>query len=118
MMCSVEQFTRLSPRFRARGGFTMTELMIGSAIGALIMAGVLSTYILCLKQFTAISNYAEIHRGGRSSVDQLSQDFRGVSSISSFASTNLVVIIPTAFSATGSVISNKTVTYAVSNGGL
>ena len=118
MMCPIQQFTRLSPHLRARGGFTMTELMMGTAIGAFVIAGVITTYILCLKQFTAISNYAEIHRGGRSSVDQLSQDFRGVSSISSFASTNLVVIIPTAFSATGSVISNKTVTYAVRNGGL
>jgi hypothetical protein len=92
--------------------------MMGTAIGALVIAGVLTTYILCLKQFNAISNYAEIHRGGRASVDQLSQDFRAISSISSFASTNLVAVIPTAFSATGSVISNKIVTYAMRSGAL
>jgi Tfp pilus assembly protein PilW len=92
--------------------------MIGASIGLVVMAGVVTTYVLCLKQFNAISNYAEIHRGGRASVDQMSQDFRGVSSISSYASTSLVVIVPTAFSATGIVISNKTVTYAMKSGAL
>jgi prepilin-type N-terminal cleavage/methylation domain-containing protein len=105
-------------RLQTRSGFTMVEMMMGSAIGVIVMAGVFTTYILCLKQFRAISNYAEIHRDGRKSVDQFSQDFRGVRSISSYNASNLVVIIPTAFSTTGSAISNKTVTYAVNKGAL
>ena len=112
------QFNRRSPRLRTCGGFSLAEVMIGSAIVAFIMAAVLTSYILCLKQFGAISNYAEIHRGGRTSVDLLSQDCRGVGTISSYTSTNLVVIIPTAFNATGGVISNKTVTYTMLSGAL
>src|SRR2546426_6257573 len=98
-------------RLRRRNGFTMAEVMMGSAIGVIVLAAVLTTYTLCLKQFRAISNYVEIHRGGRKAVDQFSQDVRGVDSVTTCNKTNLVVKIPTAFSSSGSVISNKTVTY-------
>ena len=117
-MCPAGQFNRRPSGLHACGGFTMVETMIGTAIGVVVIAAVLTTYILCLKQFNAISNYAEIHRGGRASVDQISQDIRGVSSISSFSSTDLMVTIPTAFSSAGSVVSNKTVTYTLQNGAL
>jgi len=92
--------------------------MVGMAIGVIVIAGVLTTYLLCFKQFSAISNYAEIHRAGRRSVDLFSQDLRGVSGVSSFTTTNLVVVVPTAFSVSGGVISNKTVTYAWKKGAL
>ena len=84
---------------------------MGTAIGAIVITGVLTTYVLCIKQFRAVSNYVEIHRGGRKSVDTFSQDIRGVSSVTTLNKTNLVVVIPTAFNSSGSVISNKTVTY-------
>ena len=109
---------KLLRRAECTAGFTMAEMMMGTGIGAIVLTGVLTTYTFSLRGFRAISNYAEIHRGGRKSVDFIARDMRGVSSISSFTPSNIVVVIPTAFSSTGSVISNKTVTYSVSNGKL
>jgi prepilin-type N-terminal cleavage/methylation domain-containing protein len=112
--------SKLGRRIHYPAGFTLAEMMMGTAIGVIVMAAVLTTYVLCLKQFRAISNYMEIHRAGRQSVDVFSQDIRGVSRVSSLNKTSLVVVIPTAFNSSGSVISNKTVTYScnVSNGTL
>ena len=92
--------------------------MIASAIGVIVMAGVLTTYLLCLKQFRAISNYAEIHHGGRKAVDIVSQDIRVVRGITSFATSNMTVVIPTAFSSSGKITSYKLVTYSAQNGAL
>lgn len=92
--------------------------MIGIVISSIILAGVLTTYIICMRGFRAISNYAEIHSGGRIAIDQFARDMRAVNSVTSYAASNLVVTIPTAFSATGTVLTNKTVTYSVNGGTL
>jgi len=103
----------LSPRRgKAIAGFTLVEMMMGTAIGTIIMAAVLTTYIMCVRGFTAISNYWEIHTYGRYSIDRFAGDMRGVSSITSFATNGpLVVVIPTVFDSSGNATSTKTVTY-------
>lgn len=105
-------------RLQRGAGFTLVESLIASAIGALILGGITTTYIFSLKSFRAISNYAEIHADGRLAVDYFSRDVRAVNSITSFNASNLVATIPTAFSSSGAVISNKTVTYSMSKGAL
>lgn len=102
----------------ARAGYTIVELMVAGSVGAFILAGVLSTYVYAVKGFRAIGNYVEIHQGGRRAVDQFSQDVRGVSGITAFSSTNLIMTIPTAFNNTGGAISNKTVSYYLKSGTL
>lgn len=99
----------------AQQGFTLVEVMVALAIGSMIMAAVLTTYVISIRGFRAIANYAEIHADGRLAIDQFARDMRGVSRVVSINSSNLVVTIPIAFSNTGSVISNKTVTYSLSN---
>jgi len=99
-------------------GFTLVEVMVSSAIATFILAGLVTTHILSLKSFRALSNYAEIHADGRNAVDQFSRDMRSVYSISYYDSSNLVVLIPTAFSSTGGVLSNKTISFSLSNGAL
>ena len=96
---------------------TLAETLVASAIGALILVGVMTTYIMSVKGFTAISNYRQIHGDGRLAVTYFARDMRGVSSISSFAnSSNVTVVIPTAFNSSGTAISNKTVSYTMSGG--
>ena len=97
----------------------MTEMMVAMAIGSIIMAGILTSYIMTSRQFRAISNYWEIHTRGRYAIDRFSSDIRGVSAISSINSAGpLIVKIPVTFSYTGMVTSNKTVSYTFNNGAL
>ena len=86
--------SRLSHSTRSYG-FTMVELNVAMAIGAFILAGVVSTYLVCVKGFRAIANYAEIHKGGREAVNYFAKDMRAVNAINSFGSSTLTVTIPT-----------------------
>lgn len=104
--------------YRVPAGFTLSELLITAAIGGLVMSGIVTTYIMSVKGFQAISNYTEIHASGRSAIDRFSRDMRAVNAIVSFNSSNLVVTVPTAFTTSGSVSSSKTITYAVNRGAL
>ena len=93
--------------------------MVALAVGTIVMAGILSSYIMTSREFRALSNYWEIHTDGRYAIDRFSADMRGVSGINSFAPSGPVVVtIPVYFSSLGTVVSNKTVTYAVSGGAL
>ena len=86
--------------------------MMGAAIGALIMAGVLSTYVMTAREFRALSNYCEIHIEGRHAVDHFALDMRSAGNISSFATNGpVVVVIPTGFNTDGSWTGSKNVTY-------
>jgi Tfp pilus assembly protein PilW len=88
------------------------EAAMGAAIGSIIMAGILSTYIMTAREFRAISNYWEIHIDGRYAVDRFAADMRQVSDVTSFATNGpLVVTIPTGFNSSGVVTSSVTVTY-------
>lgn len=111
------RFSTITRRWRDSRASTLAETLIASAIGAFILTGVMTTYIMSVKGFTAISNYQQIHGDGRLAVTYFARDMRGVSSISSFANpSNITVVIPTAFNSSGTVISNKTVSYTTSGG--
>ncbi|HXI83086.1 MAG TPA: hypothetical protein VNL17_03235 [Verrucomicrobiae bacterium] len=110
-------FLTIARRWRDTRASTLAETLVASTIGALVLVGVMTTYIMSVKGFTAMSNYRQIHGDGRLAVTYFARDMRGVSSISSFAnSSNITVIIPTAFNSSGAAISNKTVSYTMSGG--
>jgi len=111
-MDSINTSSRLR---RTTGGFTLVEVMMGAAIGSIIMAGVLSTYIMTAREFRALSNYWEIHIDGRHAIDQFGLDVRAAGNVTSFAANGpLVLVVPTGFNADGSWTSTKTVTYTYS----
>ncbi len=91
---------------------------MATAVGAITLAGIMTTYVMSLKGFSAVSNYTEIHTSGRKTIDLFSRDMRAVNSIVSYSASNLVVTIPTAFTSSGSVSSTKTITYSVNRGAL
>lgn len=103
------------------GGFTLVELKVSTAIGAFILAGALSSYLVSVKGLRAVSNYSEIHRSAREAVNNFAKDMRSVYGITTFSSNStLSVTIPTNFTSSGSVNGTKTVTYTytrtISNG--
>lgn len=93
-------------------------MLIAASIGAFILAAVLSTFIFSVKGFRAIENYATIHADGRLAIDVMARDMRAVSDVTSFTSSSIYTVIPTAFNSSGNVISNKNVRYWGSGGAL
>ncbi len=108
-------FKRVTPS-RSCGGFTLVEASMGAAIGAIIMAGVLSTYIMTARQFHAISNYWEIHMDGRTAIDRFAVDMRAVYAIKSFAASGPLVVKTPYYSSGGWITNTATITYTYTSG--
>ena len=96
-----------------RAGFSLTELIIGASLSVIVLAGVLSAFLLLGRSGMNAANYslaeAEIRRG----VEQFSEDVRMASAIT-WAGTDsitLTLAAPNAYSALAAPNTNQ-VTYA------
>lgn len=96
--------------------YTLVEVLVAAAVGAIVLAAISTTYIISLRGFRAVSNYAEIHADGRLAVNKFSRDMRAVNDIASFSSSYLRATIPTNFTASGAVAGVKTITYSYNSG--
>lgn len=63
------------PRGR-RAGFTLTEVMISAGISGLILAGVLSAFLMIGRTGFLASSYSELHAQTRNALDVFGEDVR------------------------------------------
>ena len=64
-------------------GFTLVELMVGVALGSLLLMGVASMYLFSLKSFTSMSNYSELNARNRYASDIVTRDIRSATGVTS-----------------------------------
>jgi Prokaryotic N-terminal methylation motif len=55
-------------------GFTIVELLIGTTLGAAVMAGVLSTFVFLARNLTRLANYRVLEAKGREALVYIGQD--------------------------------------------
>ena len=103
-------------RRSARPGFTLTEMMFTLAIGSFVTAGVLTSYVFCVKGFRGLSNYNEMHQAGRRALDWFARDMRVALRIASCGTNQVVAVLPTAFDSSGNVTTSNSVTHILSGG--
>jgi prepilin-type N-terminal cleavage/methylation domain-containing protein len=88
-------------RIWGRQAFTLTELIIGSAISSIILAGVLTTFLMLGRSGSSAANYsiseAEVRRG----IEEFSQDLRMASAITWNSATSLTLTVPNNYSGNG-----------------
>ena len=72
-------------------GFTLVELMVGIALGILLLLGVTSLYLFSLKSFTTMSNYSELNARNRYASDIVTRDIRSATGVISATSEQLVL---------------------------
>jgi len=58
------------------GGFTLVELIVSAALAGVILAGVLTSFIMLGKMGANIQNYSELEAKGRSVLEQFSREAR------------------------------------------
>lgn len=63
------------------GAFTLVELMIGSSLGAFILAGVLSTFLFMGRSGANVQNYNDMEAQARSALEIFAQDTRQASGV-------------------------------------
>jgi prepilin-type N-terminal cleavage/methylation domain-containing protein len=68
--------TAHNPASRSQGGFSLVELMVGVAIGLLVMAGILGLFVTNKGVFTNTTQATELQENGRFALGYLLRDLR------------------------------------------
>lgn len=63
------------------GGFTLVELMIGSSLGAFILAAVLSTFLFMGRSGANLQNYNDMEAQARKALEYFAEDTRQASGV-------------------------------------
>ncbi|GEM_PF-1168112 len=84
-----------------RIAFTLTELLIGSAIGIVLAGAIMTTFSITTRNFKAAANYGQIHREGRWAVDIFAKEFRSATAITNATTNSITLLVPTGFDAQG-----------------
>jgi prepilin-type N-terminal cleavage/methylation domain-containing protein len=77
-------------RSAKKRGMTLVELMVGIAIGSLVLTAVSTTFVGSSLSFAAMGNYINLDQTSRFALDQMTRDIRRSANLNSFA-TNQVV---------------------------
>lgn len=96
------------PRARA---FTLPEIMIGASLGSIVLAGVLSSFIMMARSGALLQNYSDMTTQGRRALEEFSQDIRMASDITWNSSSSVTLTIPENYTSYG-----NQVTYAYESG--
>lgn len=109
-MTSSTIHTRAGRRPPGRRGFTLTELMIGTSLSTIVLAGVLSAFLMLGRSGMNAAGYAVSEAEIRRGVEEFSQDVRMASDITWNSATSITLTVPNNYTGHG-----NQVTYAYDN---
>ena len=88
---------RLIPHQRVvrcrQSGMTLIEILVSSAIAAVLLAVVMTLTIFATRSVLAMTNYTELDQDSRNTLDVLSRDIRQASRLSSYSANRIVLAI-------------------------
>jgi Tfp pilus assembly protein PilW len=93
---------------RQSGGFTLVEVMIGATLGTMVLAGVLTTFLMLGRSGANIGNYCTMETESRRALEELSQDLRMAKNVTWNSGQSVTLEVPDNYTATG-----NRVTYAL-----
>jgi prepilin-type N-terminal cleavage/methylation domain-containing protein len=79
------------------GGFTLVEVMISTALGAVIMTAVLSTFVFLGRNLARLASYQSLESGSRTALAYLGRDFKlaqGVKTGTTPTETSVTLVLP------------------------
>jgi type II secretory pathway component PulJ len=82
---------KLTNSRKPRAGFTLVELMVGVALGMMVLVAVGSIYLFSLTSYASLASYAELNAKNRMASDTISRDIRSASSVASVTPSQLVL---------------------------
>jgi prepilin-type N-terminal cleavage/methylation domain-containing protein len=95
---------------RARG-FTLVEIMIGAVLGSMVLAAVLTTFLMLGRSGANASAYSVMESQSRRALEELSQDLRMASDVTWNSSTSITLLVPDNYTSADTTHNNR-VTYA------
>lgn len=101
--------TTRSNRARRRG-FTLVEMLVATSLSALIMAGVMNSFLMLGRSGVNIAAYSRMEMQARRSLEELSQDLRMASGLTWNSATSITLTVPNNYTSTANMV-----TYAYDN---
>ncbi len=87
-----------------RGGFTLVEVLISTSIGAIVLAGVMSTFLMLGRSGANIANYSTMESQSRRALEEFSQDLRMANAVTWNSSSSITLTIPNNYTPTLGVV--------------
>jgi Tfp pilus assembly protein PilW len=88
----------------ASAGFTLTEVLIGASLSTVVLAGVLSAFLMLGRSGVNVSNYAMSEAEIRRGVEEFSQDIRMASNVTWNSSTSVTLTVPNNYTTTANQV--------------
>ncbi len=91
----------------SRRGFTLAELIVGTAFAGMLTAAVISAFIFVLRTSYGVGNYVEMNSQSRIAVEQFARDVRMAREVTSLASTSMTLRLPESVDITYTYVSGQ-----------
>ena len=72
-----------------QAAFTLAEVLVGSAIGLIVLAAVVAFMFFCSRSLIALTNYADLDQRTQMTLDRMSREIRQVNKLTEYSPTNL-----------------------------
>jgi prepilin-type N-terminal cleavage/methylation domain-containing protein len=110
-MVKTDFMTTTTTNFKRRcRAFTLVEVMVASTLGTIVLAGVVSTFLMLGRSGANVANYSMMETQSRRALEELSQDLRMAKQIVWNSAESVTLTVPDNYTATG-----NQVTYAFDN---
>jgi Tfp pilus assembly protein PilW len=76
MTITIRSITAKQSPLRQTAGFTLVEIMIGAALSAFVLAGVLTTFLFLSRSGANIQNYSDMESEARRALETFAEDVR------------------------------------------
>jgi Tfp pilus assembly protein PilW len=77
-----------------RRAFTLVEVMIAASLGTMILAGIMSTFLMLGRSGANIANYSMMEAESRRALEEFSQDLRMANAITWNSPTSITITVP------------------------
>jgi prepilin-type N-terminal cleavage/methylation domain-containing protein len=89
-----QTFSTTPNRDRSRRGFTLVEVMVAATISSIILAGVISTFLLMGRTGMSLMNYTEIEAQARKALEMFSREVHNANNVTAKSPTSVTITIP------------------------
>jgi prepilin-type N-terminal cleavage/methylation domain-containing protein len=104
MVRTVYMITTTTHSKARRRAFTLVEVMIGSTLGTIVLAGVLSTFLMLGRSGANIANYSMMETESRRGLEELSQDLRMSKSVTWNSAQSITLLVPDNYTSTANLV--------------